>query len=200
MGSETIRLIRDEHAAISAVLRSMSMLLDLGPGGDSDRFFAALRAMLFYIDEFPERLHHPRESDLLFPSLARAAPQLMPVIRRLENDHMQGEGRVRQLQHALTAWELLGEARGQEFMQGAREYIAFYLDHMHTEEAQLLPEAGKLLSPRQWKEIDTIFCAGHEDWAGMNGDPAFDKLFTRIVLAAPAPIGVGPSLEAADAR
>jgi hypothetical protein len=34
--------------------------------------FDVLRAMLFYIDEFPERLHHTKESELLFPKLRAA--------------------------------------------------------------------------------------------------------------------------------
>jgi hemerythrin-like domain-containing protein len=33
---------------------------------DRDQFFDVLRAMLFYVDEFPERLHHPKESALLY--------------------------------------------------------------------------------------------------------------------------------------
>ena len=32
----------------------------------------------------------------------------------------------------------------------------------------------------------------------MNGGPAVDKLVARSVPAAPAPIGVGPTLERAD--
>ena len=30
-----------------------------GRATQPERFFDVLRAMLFYIDEFPERLHHP---------------------------------------------------------------------------------------------------------------------------------------------
>lgn len=69
--------------------------------------------MLFYIDEFPERLHHPKESDLLFPHVVRtAAPSVMAAVQKLERgDHMNGEKAVRDLQHQLLAWELLGESR-----------------------------------------------------------------------------------------
>src|SRR6187551_1134918 len=115
MTHATLEVIRQEHSALAAMLRSMQMLLKMGPGDAPERFFDIVRAMLFYIDEFPERRHHPKESDLLFPRLARAAPELLPVIRRLENDHMQGEGRVRMLQHLLLAWELVGESRRQAF-------------------------------------------------------------------------------------
>ena len=41
------------------MLRSMLMMVERGPGDNPEKFFDVLRAMLFYIDEFPERLHHP---------------------------------------------------------------------------------------------------------------------------------------------
>jgi hemerythrin-like domain-containing protein len=128
-----LQIIRDEHAAVAAMLRSMQMLVDRGPGDAPERFFDVLRAMLFYIDEFPERRHHPNESNLLFPRLARYQPDLMPVIQRLEEEHMRGEARVRELQHLLLAWDLMGESRRAAFCDAAREYVRFYLDHMHTE-------------------------------------------------------------------
>lgn len=188
------QVIRDEHAAVAAVLRSIGPMLEKGPGDEPERFFDVLRAMLFYIDEFPEQRHHPKESDLLFPKLARLAPELMPVIRRLENDHMQGEGRVRALQHLLLAWEFIGESRREPFETAAREYVSFYLEHMRIEEAQLLPAAERLLTKQDWRELDRAFEGGRDPLAGGSRDPIYDRLFTRIVLAAPAPLGVGDEL------
>ena len=77
-----IRIIIDEHAALAAVLRSLPRMVDEGPGDEPERFFDVLRAMLFYIDEFPEKRHHPKESNLLFPRLARKAPEIMAVAAR----------------------------------------------------------------------------------------------------------------------
>ena len=45
---------------------------DARPRATRRSAFSTLRAMLFYIDEFPERLHHPKESDLLFPEAGAA--------------------------------------------------------------------------------------------------------------------------------
>jgi hemerythrin-like domain-containing protein len=187
-----LQVIRDEHAAVSAMLRSLLQLLDRGPDDGPERFFDVLRAMLFYIDEFPERRHHPKESDLLFPKLARVAPQLMPVIRRLEDEHMSGEHRVRELQHLLLAWELLGDSRRPAFEQAARRYVEFYLAHMRTEETELLPVAQKQLGAEERAQLDAAFEAQRDPLAGGERDPAYDRLFTRIVMRAPAPIGVGP--------
>jgi len=191
---ECIRIIRDEHAALAAMLRSLSLMVQRGPGDNADQFFDVLRAMLFYIDEFPERLHHPKESDLLFPKVVRAAPQLMSTIERLEKDHMNGEGAVRELQHHLLAWELLGESRREVFDTAARAYVRFYLEHMQIEETVVLPEAEKCLSGKDWVELDAAFATNKDPLTGkFPRDPLYDRLFTRIVMNAPEPIGLGAS-------
>lgn len=193
MSAIALQILRDEHAAVTAVLCSLMQMIERGPGDTPERYFDVLRAMLFYIDEFPERMHHPNESDVLFPKLVRSAPELMPVIRRLESDHMKGEGRVRELQHMLLAWELLGESRAPVFAQAAREYVRFYLDHMHVEETQLLPVAERVLSPQDWAQLEAALTHCRDPLAGGSRDPGYDRLFTRIVMKAPAPIGVGPA-------
>jgi len=190
--STAIQILRDEHSAMAAMLRSMGMLLDRGPQLEPVRFFEAVRAMLFYIDEFPERLHHPKESKYLFPRLAAAAPHLQPVLDRLEADHLSGERRVRELQHLLTAWELIGEARREAFLAAAQEYVRFHLEHIQLEETEVLPLAAKALSADDLEELDAVFCGLPEPMAtGVIGDPAYDRLFSHIVLNTPAPIGVG---------
>ncbi len=188
----SIQVIRDEHAALAAMLRSLSMMLDRGPADEPERFFDVLRAMLFYIDEFPERQHHPKESDLLFPRVARLAPDTLPTIVRLEQDHAHGEGAVRELQHLLLAWELVGESRRAAFEAAARKYTAFYLEHMRLEETEILPAAQELLGAQDWAELDAAFATNRDPLTGKYPhDPSYDRLFTRIVMRTPAPIGVG---------
>lgn len=189
---ESIRTIRDEHAALAAMLRSLSMMVQQGPGDDAHPFFDVMRAMLFYIDEFPERLHHPKESDLLFPKVVRAAPGTMEAVKRLEQDHMRSEGAVRELQHHLLAWELLGDSRRELFESAAKAYVASYLEHMQLEESAILPEAEKSLDAKDWKELDAAFATNRDPLTGKYPrDPSYDRLFTRIVMTAPEPIGLG---------
>lgn len=197
MPFETLRIIRDEHTALSAMLRSLQQLLRQGPGDEPQLFFDVLRAMLFYIDEYPERQHHPKESNLLFPRVARVAPQVMDTIALLERDHMQGEQRARELQHQLLAWELLGEPRRAAFVEAAERYVGFYLEHMRLEETAILPLADALLPEADRRELDEAFTA-HNDPL-LTRDPAYDRLFTRIVMKAPAPIGVGATMQGASA-
>jgi len=188
----SLQIIRDEHSSLAAMLQSMRMMVARGPVDDARNFFDVLRAMLFYIDEFPERLHHPKESNLLFPRVAKAVPSVMGAIDRLERDHMSGEKMVREVQHLLLAWELLGESRRQVFVDTFNRYIDFYLEHMRLEETVILPEAQKHLSEQDWQELDAAFEKNCDPLTGKYPpDPVYDKLFTRIVMKAPAPIGLG---------
>ena len=200
MHHESIRIIRDEHAALEEMLRSLGMMVERGPGNDPENFFGiepekffdVLRAMLFYIDEFPERLHHPKESDLLFPRVARMAPDTMETIVRLEHDHANGEVAVRELQHLLLAWELVGDSRRAAFDQAAKRYIAFYQAHMRLEETVILPAALRVFIDADWEELDAAFASNCDPLTGKYPrNPLYDRLFTRIVMRAPAPISVG---------
>jgi len=192
MKHTSLQIIRDEHSSLGAMLRSMLLMVERGYGDDPQQFFDVLRAMLFYIDEFPERLHHPKESDLLFPRVVRAAPGVMAAVALLERDHLNGEHAVRELQHLLLAWELLGETRRPVFVEQCRKYVDFYLEHMRMEETVILPEAEKALSAADWKDLDDAFVKNCDPLTGKYPpDPAYARLFTRIVMRAPAPIGLG---------
>ena len=192
MKHASLQIIRDEHSSLAAMLRSMLMMLERGPDDNPQKCFDVLRAMLFYIDEFPERLHHPKESNLLFPRVLRASPSLLPVIEQLERDHISGEKSVRELQHSLLAWELLGESRRAVFTGQCQRYVKFYLEHMRLEETAILPEAERVLTEADWKELDAAFETNCDPLTGKYPpDPAYDRLFTRIVMKAPAPIGLG---------
>jgi hemerythrin-like domain-containing protein len=196
MNHEALRVIRDEHATLGAMLQSLMHRVIRGPSPDGndqhELFFDVLRAMLFYIDEFPEKLHHPKESDLLFPRVARAAPHVMSAIDQLERDHGAGELRVRELMHLLMAWEYLGDTRRKAFEDEVTAYVDFYLQHMRLEETVVLPEAEKHLTDADWHALNAAFATNQDPLSNrVPRDPQFDRLFTRIVMRAPAPVGLG---------
>jgi hemerythrin-like domain-containing protein len=192
MSHESIRIIHDEHAALAAMLQSLRMMVQRGPAQEPENFFDVLRAMLFYIDEFPERLHHTKETELLFPPVRARAPHLKDTLDKLDKDHAHGEATVRDLQHQLLAWELLGESRRAAFEQSVKRYLDFYLDHMRLEETVIMPEAEKVLTADDWKALDAAFATNCDPLTGKYPrDPIYDRLFTRIVMRAPSPIGLG---------
>lgn len=194
-----VRVIRAEHDALAAMLRTVPMLLDAWRRAGTPPDFAALRAMLFYVDEFPERLHHQKESELLFPKLRALAPDLRGTLDELDTDHARGERTIRELQHSLLAWEQMGEPRRDKFEQQLQAYAAHYLRHMKREEAEVLPRAAQVFSADDWVELDEAF-GSHQDplapRAGQPVDAAYAPLRQRILAALPAPLGWGPALPA----
>jgi len=192
MRHSTLDVIRDEHQALAAMLRSLQMLVAKSRREQRLPDFELLRAMLFYIDEFPERLHHPKESALLFPRVAARCPELAPLIQRLERDHADGEHAVRQLQHALLAFEMMGEARRAAFEQAAERYVRGYLEHMAAEEQEILPAARRAFTAAEWEPLDEAFSTNADPLTGRHDPtPDYQALFRRILMRAPAPIGLG---------
>ena len=166
MEPAALRTIRNEHMALSAMLRSLVLLLDQARDRGQRPPFDALRAMLFYIDEFPERLHHPKECELLFPKLRQRKPDLAPVLDALEHDHARGEASARELQYRLLAYELLVEPRREAFYAAARHYVDRYLRHMALEENAVLPAARQWFDDSDWVELNAAFEANRDPLAG----------------------------------
>lgn len=192
-----VRVIRAEHDALAAMLRTVPLLLDAHHRAGTAPDFGALRAMLFYVDEFPERLHHKKESELLFPRLRALAPALRDTLDDLEADHAQGERAIRALQHSLLAWEQMGESRRDKFQEQLRVYSARYLRHMKREETEVLPRAAEVFGADDWAELDEAFGSHQDPLAPRPGqavDAAYAPLRERILAALPAPFGWGPPI------
>lgn len=186
-----IDVIHNEHQALAAMLRSMHLLVTQAQREGRDPDFSVLRAMLFYVDEFPERLHHPKESALLFPALRQRCPELRGTLDRLDADHGHGETAIRALAHALLAWEVLGQPRRQPFIDALDRYIDGYISHMAAEEQEVLPAARRHLTESDWAALDAAFAANRDPLTGHPAEAAFQPLFQKILRSAPAPIGLG---------
>lgn len=191
MAATALTVIRQEHVALGALLRSMALLLEQAHGRGELPDFAMLRPMLFYVSEFPERLHHHKEDELLFPRVRRHCPQLAATLDRLEQDHEHGERAIRDVEHALLAFEVLGEPRRQACERALQGYVDFYLRHMALEEELILPAAQRSFDDGDWAAIDAAFAANRDPLTGHEPDDEYRPLFTRIVSRAPAPPGRG---------
>ncbi len=76
--------------------------------------------------------------------------------------------------------------------RAVKRYISFYLEHMRLEEAVILPTAQRVLDDQDWAELGAAFATNCNPLTGKYPrDATYDRLFTRIVNRAPAPIGLG---------
>lgn len=197
---QTIRVLKDEHAALSAMLRSALQLLAQCRRTETLPDFAVLRAMLFYLDEFPEQQHHRMESEILYPKLRARTPLARGLLDRLDYEHARGGRRIREVEHALLAYEMMGASRRGAFEQAMESYVDFYLAHMALEEQEILPLAARVLHAADWAELDAAFDRSRDPLVGHPPPAEYEALFTRIVNLVPAPLGLGPAMPQSQRR
>ena len=152
-----LNIIRAEHRALAAVIHGLQYLVDQVRKGGPAPDFTVFRAMLHYIDAFPERLHHPKEDRYLFAKILQRYPEGSSIISGLEAQHVHGAKMIRELEHALIAWEEEGAPAFPSFAHQVREFSEFHWKHMREEEDVVLPLAVRVLLDEDWKEIDDAF-------------------------------------------
>jgi nucleotide-binding universal stress UspA family protein/hemerythrin-like domain-containing protein len=168
-----LETIRDEHRSLAAVLQALLESLD-DPNVDPD----LLRAMLYFVEQFPERLHHPKEDVYLFNRLRERTSECDALLTELQQQHIAGAQRFLELRRAFDAGDRAA------FAQGVRDFAQLQWQHMSTEERLVMPAAGRHLQPADWREITEAFSA--------NGDPrfgtgeSFEALASRLLALARA--------------
>lgn len=187
--SKSLDIIHDEHRALAAMLSGLRAIAAGIEAGRLQPDFELFDDMLRYIEEVPEKLHHPKEDDYLFARLWERCPQAAPVLSELEFEHRLGASRMAVLKEALAGYRERGAAGFEGFYAALKEYIDREWKHMNTEEKQVFPLARQHLSAEDWAAIDAAFLANDNPWQGAAGEYA--GLFSRIVNEAPAPVGLG---------
>lgn len=185
--------IQDEHRSLAAVVHGLKFVVREIREGKVHPDFRLLWAMLYYIDAFPEKLHHPKEDSYLFAKLRRRTNEGDQILAELEKQHREGAAYVREMELTLGHFEA-GKPGGFESFAGAVETFAETIwNHMNIEERTVIPLAKRVLTDEDWVEIGEAFGANGDPRFGLNPDHEFRDLFSRIVNLAPSPIGLGPA-------
>lgn len=193
MLNSALAILHDEHRSLAAIVHGLKYLIREVRDKGAEPDFKLLWAMIYYIDAFPERLHHPKENTYLFAKLRLRTHEADEVLAELERQHLAGATHVRELEHALGYYEA-GKPDGFINFAGAVEKFAEETwNHMNMEEKIVIPLAKKYLTGEDWVEIAQAFGENGDPRFGEQPDHEFRDLFTRIVNLAPPPIGVGPA-------
>ncbi|MFN3566002.1 MAG: hemerythrin domain-containing protein, partial [Burkholderiaceae bacterium] len=94
-----------EHQTLAAVLQTVKQLalrIAAGPRADDLR---ATRAMLVYLADYPQRVHHRREETELFARLRGRDAALDAALDRLGSEHRESLAAVPRLAHQLNRAE-----------------------------------------------------------------------------------------------
>jgi hemerythrin-like domain-containing protein len=186
---KSIDIIHGEHRALASVLQALRFVVGEIRDGRLQPDFRLLSSMVDYITQVPDKVHHPKEDDHLFPTLRARSPAAAQLLDTLEAQHADGYRMTVGLLQALVHYQAMGEKVFPDFDDTVQEYLAFSWKHLNMEEGELLPLARKALTAEDWQAIDAAFAANFDPCAGAQGE--FEDLFGRIVSMTPAPYGVG---------
>jgi hemerythrin-like domain-containing protein len=191
MKSAAIQVIQAEHRSILAVLHALEYFAERLDEPTPPPDFRLLNALLYYLREYSERLHHPAEDRELFARVRARTTDANNVLATLEGEHARGEARLHALTTALNRLEAGALGSTAAFKEAVQVFADAYSAHVRREEHELLPIAERTLEADDWAAIHRAFAAhrdpGFEDGAG--GE--FERLFQRIVDLAPPPLGFG---------
>ena len=185
-------IIRDEHRTIAAILHGMEYLVREVRARRKKVDPKVFHAMLYYLDTFAQRVHHPKEDKYLFGLLKHRSADAARLIARLEEEHAAGEESLRRVAQAMVRFEEGGEKELAGFEREVSNFIESYRAHIRKEEEELFPLALGLFMPLDWVTVDAAMEEHTDPLAAAREEKNFDELFNRIVSIAPPPIGLGP--------
>lgn len=188
---EALRIIQDEHQSLAAILHAVRYMLKEIGGGRLEPDFKLLRAMVHYLDEYPEKRHHPKEDEYLFAMLKRKTDEGASALARLEQEHAAGDARIKALEAAMHRYAN-GERDGYDgFMRAFEAFADFYRNHMMLEEREVLPLCRKYFTEADWEEVAAGFRQNNDPMVGTREGEDFGRIFSKLVASAPPPIGLG---------
>lgn len=191
----SISIIKREHRNLYAVLFTLERLVLEIEKSSKTVDFVVFHGIVFYLDSFLDRYHHPKETDYLFPAVKACCPEAGQALEQLGREHGEGERLLIKLLKSLSAYEFLGASGFPAFRDAVTEYIKFEREHASKEEKEVLPLAEAHLTSEQWQHIDTVFANNQDPMFGHKPQAEFRELFRNLSSIVPAPYGLGPELK-----
>jgi nucleotide-binding universal stress UspA family protein/hemerythrin-like domain-containing protein len=187
--ARAIGIIRDEHRSLAAVLHAWMHALATARETGTAVDVALMRAIVRYVQQFPVKLHHPKEEQHLFRRLRSRTTSCNAELDELERQHLRDEQLVAalaQLVESLAAAHTEGrKGATQALEEEVTRYAAFLWDHLGREEGVILPAAQRHLLPEDWSAIDAAFTENRDPNFSGETDKAYRQLFSRVINLLP---------------
>ena len=178
-------MLDEEHRTLRIVVDILQRLLhEIAHYGIAPDF-ALLAAIVYYIDDFPERVHHPKEDRSLFPMLRRRTARFDSTIVQLRSDHGRSARMLARIERELVHFQAAAPRALERLATSVAAYAALLDEHIKTEE-QLLVDAAAELTEDDWEHLARSLGADRDP---LTADPArheFRLLRARILNALPS--------------
>ena len=176
--------IKQEHRVLGHVVEVLRHSLRDIAAEHSEPDFNLLAAVLYYIDDFPERLHHPKEEEYLFEPLRARTKDFDDVLDALQHEHVRSAAMVRGLHAGLVHYLAGAHGALKTLIDRMEAYAAMLREHMRSEE-DLLARAGACMSESEWQAILAAFAANEDPLLAADVRAEFRNLYRRIQTLLP---------------
>ncbi len=178
--------IRDEHRSLAAVIHGLEFVTRQARDQGTPPPFPLLRAMLHYIEAFPETLHHPKEEAYLFRKLRARTSEFNATLDELQRQHVEGHELVAELTRSVDAYEADPRAGLAGFVAAVERFSTSQMQHMALETKVIIPAARTHLTAEDWAEIGVALASNGDPRFSVDNDEQFRQLFAQIInLAQP---------------
>ncbi|QCP51908.1 AraC family transcriptional regulator [Trinickia violacea] len=171
-----------EHIHFAALLDTLEEQLTAFHRGE-DPDYALMGNILYYMRNYSDRVHHPRE-DVAYERLAERDPGTLLVVNRLLQEHRVIAAAGEELLNRLN------QAAGDEVIPrvaleaAVATYLVYYRHHISTEERDVMPRAAQVLTEQDWAAVDATVPASPDPLFGANVLKRFETLRGQIAQEA----------------
>lgn len=183
---QALAIIRAEHRSMAAVAHALLLHWRQIEAGGAPRI-DLMRAMLYYIEHYPERRHHPREEEQLFARLRERTQECNALIERLLSQHIDGTKQFESLRAMLDDVAAEQEGAGARFGQALEQFVKAQWEHMACEERLVLPAADRWFTSDDWEAVASAFSSHDDPRFGADSEEAFETLADRLLRLAANP-------------
>lgn len=177
---QAIAVIKAEHRALGAVVGALQRLLSDLRQGLVQPDYRLLAAMVYYIESFPERLHHPKEDQYLFKALRARTREGSALLDELQGEHVRSGQLMAYLAQTLVRYQGGAPDGLDTFTAAVDAYAALLGDHMRKEEGAVLPLAEAHLTEADWAAMAKAFAENRDPLFGEDVDQDMRRLRRRI--------------------
>ncbi|MBI4191986.1 MAG: hemerythrin domain-containing protein [Betaproteobacteria bacterium] len=180
-----IAIIKEEHRALGNVMHALHQMMQDVFTHRTEPDQALIAWMLYCIDIYPERCHHPKEDEYLFRLLRERTSSADAMLDELQAQHVRGAQMMAYLEQLFVHY-LGGAPDGlRHFADAVKSYAVFLWDHMEQEENRALPLAEKYLRPGDWQVTDDAFRANQDPLGDAEVQQEFRRLRQRMINLPP---------------
>ena len=167
-----------DHVYFRRLLNLLDGQLAVFHTGESPNY-ELMRDIVYYLREFSDQVHHPRE-DVAFARLAKRSLGIDMELNRLSQEHRVIARAGQILLQSLEG--ILGGAiiPRADMEAAAATYLVYYRNHIAAEEREILPRAGRLLTAEDWQAVAAAVPAVNDPLFGDDPQDRFRELRREI--------------------